>query len=224
MQRTGVRKHGYWLQWLLSAGFALLLWALLGGTAYAQLEDFNTFTGSGFSPTPAAGQLDSNTWIVTGLSEGSMSFGDTKTSGDFARGTSNGGVGTGGVYAFETGSGNRILGVQPGGADFTPGTFRLKRTNETGSAVTEVTVNYDIWTYNDQDRSNSLNLAYSTDCTNYTAVPALNYATPTTADASPAWVKTPRATTITVNLATGAPFCLQWTSSCSCRISLLLHV
>ncbi len=212
MKWTGVRKRRYWRQWLLGASFAIALWIWSGGTAYAQLEDFNTFDGSGFSPNPATGQLDSKTWIVTGLSDGSMTFEDTKTSGDFARGTSNGGVTTGGVYAFNVGSGDMILGVQPGGSDFTPGTIELKRTNETGSAVTKVFISYDIWTYNDKDRSNSLNFSYSiTYTTPYTDVPALDYATPTTADASPTWVKTSRSITITVSLNPGDPLYLQWT-------------
>ena len=211
MNWTDVRKGRSWLQWLLAGSFALLLWAWSGGTAYAQLEDFNTFTGTGFSPTPAAGQLDSNTWIMTGLSDGSMSFGDTKTTDDFARGTANGGVRTGGVYAFDVGGGDSILGIQPGGSDFTPGTFQLKRTNQTGSAVTEVAVSYDIWTYNDKDRSNSLNFAYATNCTTYTSVPALDYVTPITADALPAWVKTARSTILTVSLAPNDLLCLQWT-------------
>ena len=41
MKWTESRKRPSGLQWLLGAGFALLLWALMGGTAYAQLEDFN---------------------------------------------------------------------------------------------------------------------------------------------------------------------------------------
>jgi len=210
MKWTGIMKRRYQLQWLIGVSFALVLWALTGGTAYAQLEDFETFTGSGFSPTPTTGQLDSNMWIVTGFSDGDLVFGGTGDSGDFARGSSNGGVGTGGVYAFDTG-GNSILGVQPGGSDFTPGTIQLKRFNETGNPVTEVTVSYNIWTYNDQGRSNSLNFAYSTDCFSYTNVPALDYATPEAADASPAWTMTTRSTMITVNLAPNAEFCLQWT-------------
>ena len=141
-----------------------------------------------------------------------MSFGETKITGDFAREKSNGGVGRGGVYAFDVGGGDNILGVQPGGSDFTPGTFQLKRTNQTGSAVTEVAVSYDIWTYNDQDRSNSLNFSYSiTYTTPYTSVPDLDYTTPITADTSPTWVKTSRSVTITVSLDPGDDLYLQWT-------------
>lgn len=49
--------------------------------------DFTGFTGSGFQPVPAPGQLDSDDFVVHGLSDDSSpSFGDTLTSGDFARG------------------------------------------------------------------------------------------------------------------------------------------
>lgn len=56
--------------------------------------DFAGFTGTGFSPTPAAGQLDSDDIIVTGLSAGDLMFGDVGTTGDYARGPSRGGVST----------------------------------------------------------------------------------------------------------------------------------
>ena len=62
-------------------------------------ENFNTFTGSGFAPIPSLGQLDSDLWIISGLSDGSMTYGDTRTSsGDFARGQTSNPVTTGGVY------------------------------------------------------------------------------------------------------------------------------
>ena len=114
----------------------------------------------GFAPAPAAGQLDSDLWIVTGLSDGVMTFGDTRTTGDFARGVSSGAVGIGGVYAFNTGL-NRILGVQPGTDDFTPGTIRLRLVNTSTSAQTTLHVAYKIWYRNDQDRSSYLHLAYA---------------------------------------------------------------
>ena len=78
-------------------------------TAFAQAdlpftEDFSSFTGSGFTPTPAAGQLDSDDWSISGFGT-NVAFGGTGTSGDAARGTdTDGGVGTGGVYAFTVSS------------------------------------------------------------------------------------------------------------------------
>ncbi|NBD36582.1 MAG: hypothetical protein GVY30_11375, partial [Chloroflexi bacterium] len=118
------------------AGLALLVMVTSIVLAAWTPEDFNTFDGSGFAPSPAAGQLDSDAWSVTGLSDGDVGFGDT-CSGDVdcARGPSTGGVSTGGVYAFDVGSGDYILGIQPGGSDFTPGEFILKVQNTTGSTL-----------------------------------------------------------------------------------------
>ena len=174
--------------------------------------DFTGFDGSGFAPTPNAGQLDSDIWRVTGLSDGTMNFGDTKTSGDFARGASSGGVSTGGVYSFDVGGGNTTLGVQPGGSDFTPGAFTLKIENTTGNTVADVYVSYTIWTYNDQDRANSLNFSWSLDDTTYTTVPSLDYTTPGTADTTPTWTSVSRSTTLSgVNLPAGGFLYLKWT-------------
>jgi len=180
----------------------------------AVTEDFSGFDGSGFAPAPAAGQLDSDTWRVKGLSEGDMMFGDTKTSGDFARGSSMGGVTTGGVYSFDVGGGNTVLGVQPGGSDFAPGDFTLKIQNNTGSTITELEISYDIYVYNDQDRANSFNFAHSSDDnSSYTAEPGLNYTTPEAADPSPAWVSVSQSITLTgLSIADGGSYFLQWQS------------
>jgi len=106
--------------------------------------NFTGFTGTGFAPDPAAGQLDSDDWLVTGLSDGSMNFGDTKTTGDFARGASVGKVTTGGMYAFDVGLGNVTLGVQPGGTDWTPGSFVLRIQNNTGDIISKLDISYSI--------------------------------------------------------------------------------
>ena len=71
------------------------------------------FTGSGLDSSPASGLLNSNAWIVTGMSDGSTSFGGTFTSGDFARGASTGGASSGGLYSFEVASGDVAFGVEP---------------------------------------------------------------------------------------------------------------
>ncbi len=174
--------------------------------------DFTGFDGSGFAPNPAAGQLDSDIWRVTGLSDGDGTFGGTYTTGDFARGSSSGGVSTGGVYSFDVGGGNTTLGVQPGSSDFTPGDFTLKIENTTGSTVADVYVSYVIWTFNDQDRANSLNFSWSLDDTTYTQVPSLDYTTPGTADTTPTWTSVSRSTTLTgVNLPAGGFLYLKWT-------------
>ena len=171
------------------------------------------FNGSGFSNVPSAGQIDTDAIIVTGMSDGDLSFGAVNTSGDFARGTSTGGVTTGGVYGFEVTSNNHALGVQPGGSDFTPGDIILRLQNSTLETITELTLAYDILVFNDKPRSNSFNFSYSLDDLTYTHVPALDFATIQPEDASPAWKTIKKSTIISgLSLLPDAVMYLKWTS------------
>lgn len=129
--------------------------ALTDASAYT--ETFQSFTGSGFSQSPLSGQLNSNNYMVQGMSDGAMGFGDTRTAGDFARGQSNGGVNTGGIYAFNVGGGDIALGVQPTGDDFTPGAIYVKLQNLSGSAFDGFAASYGLAVRNDQPRANSFN-------------------------------------------------------------------
>jgi hypothetical protein len=176
-------------------------------------EDFQSFTAAGFAPIPSAGQLNSNIWRVTGMSDEIGQFGGAHTTGDFARGFSNGGVTTGGLYAFNTGQGNVIIGFQPTGLDFNPGALTLRVANETGATVSDWDISYEIWTLNDQGRASTLNFEYSTDDVTYIPVPALDYTTPEAADALPAWTSIPRSITIFgANVADGDALFLRWVS------------
>ncbi|MCH8494094.1 MAG: T9SS type A sorting domain-containing protein [Balneolales bacterium] len=159
-------------------------------------EDFNLFDGSGFSANPEVGQLNSKNWKVIGMSDDDGTFGGEFTSGDFARGSSTGGVSIGGVYSFSVGNDVKILGVQPGGSDFTPGAVILRLQNTTGELVNSIKIAYDIFVYNDQDRSSSFNFSYSTDGENFSPVTKLDYTTPQAADVSPNWEKESRSTKI----------------------------
>lgn len=158
--------------------------------------DFSGFTGSGFTPNPSAGQLDSDTFSLDGFGT-NVAFGGTATSGDMARGATTGGVSTGGVYALST---LRALWIQPGGSDFTPGNIYLRVVNNTGNPIDSLDVSYDILSLNDANRSNSLNFSYSTDGTNYTSVPALDFSTAQALDAA-ATVQTANRTTTISGLA-----------------------
>ncbi len=42
-------------------------------------ELFNSFGGTGFTATPAAGQLDSDFWRISGMSDGVTTYGGTFT-------------------------------------------------------------------------------------------------------------------------------------------------
>ncbi|QTA90511.1 ExeM/NucH family extracellular endonuclease [Desulfonema magnum] len=190
------------------------------GVAHAQESlpvniDFTGFAGNGFASDPSTGQLDSDSWIVKGLSDGDGTFGEEYENGDvygdFIRGESPGGVSSGGVYAFDVGDGNLILGIQPMGTDFTPGEIILRIQNNTGSTVTKLDISYDMWHHNDQNRANFLNFAYSSDNSAYTDVSEFNFTTPEAADASPIWQSEKRSTLLSgLSIADDGFFYLRW--------------
>ncbi len=168
-----------------------------------------TFAGAGFTNgATSAGQLDSDAWRVSGLSDGSVAFGGSGTTGDFARGTSTGGESTGGIYAFNLGT-DAALGVQPAGSDFTAGEFVLRIQNNTGSQVDLWDLSYDLWVNNDQGRGNTFDWAYSTDDATYT--PIATYTSPEVADALGFTnVASPSTSSLAVSVADGDFLYLQW--------------
>ncbi|MEZ4930692.1 MAG: hypothetical protein R2788_01000 [Saprospiraceae bacterium] len=169
--------------------------------------DFDTFFGAGFTPSPGPTQLDSDTWALSGMSDGNLPFGGTGTSGDYARGNTSGGVTTGGVYSLN----GSALWIQPGGSDFTPGTLKLKACNTSGAAIADIDLSYDILYLNDADRANSFNFSYSLDDVSYTAVPALDFTTPEALDAN-GIVTEPRSTTLSaLNIPNGMCVFFAWT-------------
>jgi len=199
--------------WIISLLAGLLLVSIVGPQdALGQISlsdetevirDFDDFRGAGFTPSPDGDQLNSNEFIATGLSDGDLSFGDTEDSGDFARGESPGGETTGGIYAFDTGSGDFSLGAQPTGSDFKPGTFVAQYKNETGGVITAFDLSYNIEVYNDQDRANSFNSAYAIGSCgskpgsgNFTNLSSLDFTSPEAADSSASWETTTRSTTV----------------------------
>lgn len=177
-----------------------------------QTIDFTGYDGSGFAPTPAAGQLNSNEWEITGCSDGDALFGQTNTGGDYARGLNTGGTNTGGIYSFDNGTG-ASLGFQGAGSDMTPGTLTLAINNNTGSVIENLELTYEIWVYNDQGRSNSFNFDHGSDNINFTAEASLDFVTPEVADAVPSWVSESKTITLTgLNIADGNNYYLRWTS------------
>jgi len=149
-------------------------------------EDFNAFTAAGFSPTPIAGQLDSDVIIATGFSDGSLNYGDTATTGDFARGIAAGNITTGGVYALDAEGFDEdfnpmgiSLTAKPEPTDFTPGTFEFKIENATGNILNNFRVSYKVYATNgNTDKSNSIKFSYSTDGSTFNEVPELDYTSP----------------------------------------------
>lgn len=188
--------------------------AVLPGTGSSLTFDFNTFTGSGFTPTPAAGQLDTDIFIVTGFSDGSLAYGGSGNSGDFARGTSLGGETTGGIYAFEVSPGNFALGVQPSDPDFSPGTIELRLQNLTGTVIDLLDVDFEVLVLNNEGRSSAFAFSYSTNGTTFIDVPSALVSSVTAAAQPPVWTSNPFSLTLaSLGLADGSFLFLRWTGN-----------
>lgn len=141
--------------------------------------DFRNYTGAGVSASPTIAQLHSSNWAFSGMSDGQLLHGETNTTGDYAQGTSTGGVTTAGLYAFDV-NGNTAFGVQANGTDFNGGKAVLRLQNQTGSTITAIQVAYNLFVFNDQDIASTINLEYSTDGVNYTTATDFAFTSPTT--------------------------------------------
>ena len=128
--------------------------SLMPATAVAQRAisglrttiDFTGYTGAGLDASPEAGQLDSDEWMVTGLSPGNTTFGGGPyTATSYARGASIGGVTDGGLYAFDVGTGDPAFGWQPATGELLPGTFTVRFVNQTGATITDPTLSFEVW-------------------------------------------------------------------------------
>lgn len=185
---------------------------LIAGPAAAQIPldltptriDYNDFRAAGLTSTPAPGQLDADDYLFLGFSDGPSAtatpqFGVSRTTGDFARGTSTGGVTSGGLYAFNTdGAGNYAVGVQPTGSDFVPGTILVRFRNVTGETLYAVSVAADLKVYNDASRATRvifqvipdvvIDPATGMQTSTGTPVAVAAVVTPEAASATPAWV------------------------------------
>lgn len=169
------------------------------------------YLGTGFTTSPVAGQLNSDAWATTGMSDGGGGFGGSYTTLDFARGTSSGGVGTGGYYAFTVSTGNSAFGIQPGGNDWTPGTLTLKVQNNTGSVLSSLGLAYKVFNFNDGLYSGTFNFSYSVDNVTYIPVSTVDFASIEAADGSPVWKAYLRSLSITgLTVANGDYIYLRW--------------
>lgn len=207
------------MKWMVTI---LLLIGVLSLSVQSQIQitatnspvtvDFTGYTGSGFTPSPAAGQLDSDAWATTGMSDGSLAFGGTATTGDHARGTTTGGIVTGGFYALNAGGGNARFMIQPGGTDWTPGTITLRIQNSTGTTLTQIQVDYDIYINNNEARANSFNFLHSSDNSSYTSIPSLNYTSPEASDLNGFVLAGSRSTGIIsgLSISNGSFYYLRW--------------
>ncbi|MFN3939560.1 MAG: T9SS type A sorting domain-containing protein [Chitinophagales bacterium] len=180
----------------------------IAGTGAEIVFDFTGFAGSGFDFSGTAGHLDADTWAIIGMSDGDKDFGVEATTGDFARGSTMGGVSTGGIYAVDI-LGNQGIMVQPIESDFTPGSIRLKIWNNTGVTLGALDVTYTVYAYNDQGRSNSFNFAHSADNVSYIDEPTLNFTSGEAATFMPE-TATKNILLSGLNIADGDYYYLKW--------------
>ena len=172
------------------------------------------WAGTGFTPTPLAGRMDSDAWSVQGWSDGALAFGGTKTTGDYNRGASAVAVATGGMYSFSgAGITGNALGIQPAASDWAPGWITLRIRNTTGSILTAFDIAYNAFYRNDQASSSSFNFSYATNGITFTSIPALDLTSPAAAGGA-AWVVNPRSTTISgLSIANNAYFYIRWSGA-----------
>lgn len=170
-----------------------------------------SYLGTGFGTSPASGQLNSNSWATDGFEEGSILFGGTNTNQDFGRGTSNGGVSEGGIYAFNSTPNNAALGIQPATDDFTPGTITLRFQNQTSSPITSISIGYKVYIYNDEAASNSFNFSHSSNNVSFTGISELDVISPAAPDIVPSWKASYRVATISeLNIPVNGFYYLKW--------------
>jgi hypothetical protein len=135
--------------------------------------DITGYTGAGLAPganTLATGQIDSDNVRVGGFSDGDTDFGDTNTTGDFARGASTGGVTDAGLYAFN--NGNTTFGVQPTDLEWNDSTSYVDVLfeNNTGRYLNNISVEGNLWYLNNGDKSSEIKLELSRDGTSFLAI------------------------------------------------------
>jgi hypothetical protein len=142
------------------------------------------------SAMPGAGDLHANAWAI--LNDGSSTnainaaatFGQVLMPGEgFNQFPPLPSIG---LHAT-TVNGQRAFGFHPSGTNFTSGALTLRIQNLTGSTLNALEVAYDTYVYNDRDRSNSVNLYYSTSnaASSYTLLPAAAVVSDEAADANP---------------------------------------
>ncbi|MFY8188146.1 MAG: beta strand repeat-containing protein, partial [Flavobacterium sp.] len=211
---TAINSSGFTANWNAVAGATSYeIDVYTEGSYNLFSENFTNFNGSGFSPSPSDGQLDSDFWKITGLSDGDTTFGSSSITGDYAKGSSDIEVTSGGIYSFITVSNNNVLGIQPTGDDWTPGSIVLKLTNTSNSTLSSLSITYKIYVRNDQGRSSSFNFSHSSNDSVYTDVTALNYTSPTTADAL-GWIVVNRTIDLSgLSIPVNGSYFLRWSGN-----------
>ncbi|MFZ1693437.1 MAG: lamin tail domain-containing protein [Flavobacteriales bacterium] len=167
------------------------------------------------SQSPEAGELDTDAWdyyydgsTANAIGTASNFPGTLPTGNGYAEGsamlTGANATAINGQFAF---------GFQPTGGHFTAGNITLRVQNNTGSAMEQVAVAYQVGVFNDMARSNSFTLYWSaTNATgSYAPIASSQVASPADADAVPQWEVTDVSVTINgFSIANGGFIYLRW--------------
>lgn len=171
------------------------------------------FSGAGFAPFPAPGQLSSLAWTSWGWQNGHLLYGSTHNTLNttFARGHATGPAGAAGIYAFSgTGLDGRALGIQPDVRNLNPGSILMRAQNNTSSIITELDVAFDFFYRNNGNRSLSFSVAHTVDHPDFHSEPSLTQVTPTTSTGN-AWVRNHKSFNVrNVRLMPGATFYVRF--------------
>ncbi|MFP9116070.1 T9SS sorting signal type C domain-containing protein [Flavobacterium sp. RHBU_3] len=174
-----------------------------------------TYAGAGLDTLPDDGELNSNAFVMSTITTTGVTFGATIADDDpsYGNGTSTGGVTDGGFYAFQVGTGNYALGLQPD-ATYPSGSTTLRFQNQTGVAITSLNVAYKVYVRNDEAGNNYYNFSHSAvnaTNTSYTAATVLNLTTTATADAIPGWKMYYKVVTLTgLSIASNSYYYIRW--------------
>ena len=170
---------------------------------------FDTTAGASYiDSNPASGQLDADAWSCSQASGSSASFPGSGTA-IYATCTSDSPGTSGGLFAYNISTlTNRMIGFSPTSSLFTPGNITLKIVNNTGSTITQLSVEYLVYAYNNQPRANTVDFWYSSDNTTYTNG---NLTFTSTAASTNNWESATKTITITgLTIADNSPYYLQW--------------
>jgi trimeric autotransporter adhesin len=174
-----------------------------------------TYAGAGLADFPDVGDLNTNSFVLSPNTLTGVTFGGDILDDDpaYGNGLSDGGVTDGGFYAFNVGTGNYALGIQPD-ATYPSGSTTLRFQNQTGTAITSVNIGYKIYVRNDEAGANSYNFFYSpTNANNVNYLPAtvLNQTTTAAADAVPGWKMYYKVVTLTgLNITANSYYYIRW--------------
>jgi hypothetical protein len=172
----------------------------------------STYTGTGITPNPNPGQLNSQSWAITGFTDGVLNFGDTKTTGDFAQGKTSTAASTAGLYAFVINN-NTTFGIQPTDNDFTPGHITFRFQNNTGVTIDSLIVAYKVYIKNNENRSSTFNFSHSPNHTTYQSENSLDLTSESTSVSPAQWLLNYRVIKlINLNIAPSAYYYIRWSS------------